>query len=246
MARVEWADGFLAALAKCGNVRLAARHVGVDHSTAYALRRRDTGFAARWGEAVARVERDGAVPLDPQGAAGAEYEVQGTRAVRVGVGRIGKKARREFLETLGATGSVNRAAEACGFSTQALHRRRVKDRKFRQEWAAALELGEARIGDYLMESANATFDPDALPIAADVPKMTTREAMELDKRRKARAGAARDEEEYDEREVEEARARIAAKIEKWCDRYEREKLAEGWTRSECGHLIPPGYGKLAG
>jgi hypothetical protein len=43
---------FLEALAECGSVRAAARHVGVGASTAYRARRSDPAFRAAWNGAL--------------------------------------------------------------------------------------------------------------------------------------------------------------------------------------------------
>ena len=39
---------FVAVLAECGSVRIAARAVGMSPKSAYARRKRDAGFAAQW------------------------------------------------------------------------------------------------------------------------------------------------------------------------------------------------------
>lgn len=53
---------FLAALAEFGDVSLAARACGMSRQSAYALRRRDAGFALAWdhagAELAARQERE--------------------------------------------------------------------------------------------------------------------------------------------------------------------------------------------
>ena len=51
-----WQAPFLRALARSGNVRVAAREAGVDRSSAYTRRKSDPVFAARWGRAVQREE----------------------------------------------------------------------------------------------------------------------------------------------------------------------------------------------
>ena len=43
---------FVAVLADCGSVRIAARAVGMSPKSAYARRKRDAGFAARWYAAL--------------------------------------------------------------------------------------------------------------------------------------------------------------------------------------------------
>ena len=62
---------------------------------------------------------------------------------------------RIFLETLAATGSVGRAAKACGLSRQALytHRKRADVPAFREAWEVALSCAINRLGDIAFERA---------------------------------------------------------------------------------------------
>jgi hypothetical protein len=62
---------------------------------------------------------------------------------------------RIFLETLAATGSVSRAAKACGLSKQALyaHRNRADVPAFREAWEVALSCAINRLGDIAFERA---------------------------------------------------------------------------------------------
>ncbi len=67
----EWTEAkavtFIVTLAASRSVTLAAARAGMSRKAAYALKRRDQGFAAAWGAAVA--------PIDGNKA----YEVDGTR-----------------------------------------------------------------------------------------------------------------------------------------------------------------------
>jgi hypothetical protein len=47
---------FIGQLAETGSVRIAAHSVGMSPKSAYARRRRDAAFAARWREALRRVQ----------------------------------------------------------------------------------------------------------------------------------------------------------------------------------------------
>ena len=62
---------------------------------------------------------------------------------------------RIFLETLAATGSVGRAAKACGLSRQALyaHRNRADVPAFREAWEVALSCSVAVLADAAFERA---------------------------------------------------------------------------------------------
>jgi len=53
-----------------------------------------------------------------------------------------KKRRAKFIEALEQTGTVDRAAKACGMSTSQLYHLRSQDEDFRAEWNRALEIGE--------------------------------------------------------------------------------------------------------
>lgn len=48
----EWRPKFVATLAECGNITHAADMAGIDRSTAYRARERNSRFAAEWDEAM--------------------------------------------------------------------------------------------------------------------------------------------------------------------------------------------------
>lgn len=255
-----WRGAFLEALRKSGNVKASALAAGVHPQTAYRARRAHPDFAAEWADAVSawRAQalpgetRPGAIPVAHPGEAVVTGAAGSARAVRLSPHRFGKTARKTFLTELGATGSVARAAEACGFSTTALYRRRVKERDFAEAWDAAMTLGRARLEGLLVEAAQRQFDPEALPIAGEAPRVTTREAIEIWKYGAAKGSGAGSgagsgsrgrgwiEPEVSEEEVAAARARIEARL----DRMRENMLRAGYSETPEGHLIPPGYGKI--
>jgi hypothetical protein len=106
--------------------------------------------------------------------------------------RWGKRAEEGFLLELTVSGNVRRAAEAAGFSTAAVYKRRLKSRHFAAAWDAAVETGKARVQAYLVEAATRTFDPDELPIAdgAESMKVSIGEAINIAKLPARDGGAA--------------------------------------------------------
>ena len=171
-----WRRGFLRVLARTGNVKLSAREAGVDHSTAYYHRKTDARFAAAWGEALKKAESGlrgingnrpspRPSPASGRGSKAGELIVRqskrhGAQLVRVGAGRWNGAAERAFFGELGRTACVRRAAEACGFSTTALYKRRDKYADFAGRWDAVEEAAKARILSYLVSATIATFDPE--------------------------------------------------------------------------------------
>jgi len=63
----------------------------------------------------------------------------GTQLIRAAPGRWNAKAGAVFLAELRRTGCVRWAARACGFSTNALYKRRENYPEFAARWAAAKE-----------------------------------------------------------------------------------------------------------
>lgn len=125
-----WRRGFLRALARCGNVRVAAEWAGVDHSSAYYQRARDAGFAERWARAAERGKvrvEEGLEPGTPNTVSpvrGAlvvrKSKREGVQLVRAGAGRWSPAAEERFFEELIDSGNVRRACTAAGFSTVAI------------------------------------------------------------------------------------------------------------------------------
>jgi len=223
-AAPAWRRVFLLALGRSGNVRLAARAAGVDHSSAYQLRKRDAGFRERWASAVARAAGRAAAgelsapvvagPRDagdgPAGLVVRRSRNAGTQVVRAGPGRWSASVERDFLAALAKTACVKRAAEAVGLSATAVYARRKADDGLRARWAEALDVGEERIGDFLTAAVLAAFDPEVA--ASGIPAASVAEAIAISKlkdmRRGQAAAAARDGDD-----VEGMRARIVAQIQ---------------------------------
>ncbi|MES2442494.1 MAG: hypothetical protein V4574_06655 [Pseudomonadota bacterium] len=221
-AAAGWRPGFLCALRTSGNVTLAARRVGVDRGTAYALRKADAGFAASWARAVAKaaalaaagelkapaagaaIARDGG-----DGAAGLVVRRSkngGTQVVRAGPGRWSAGTELDFLEALAKTACVRRAAAAVGFSPTAIYARRNADAGFSARWDAVLKAGEARVGDFLTAVVLAAFDPEVA--ASGIPAASVSEAIQIAKWKGIGGAKA----EAEARDVEGMRTRVVAQI----------------------------------
>ena len=118
-------------------------------------------------------------------------------------------------------------------------------------------MGKGRLADHLLERATQAFDPAALPVAEEMPSVSTREAIAIMQQAgkrpstslgtNGRGGQTYEEMEASVAEVEECRARIVEKLERLAEKIEREELAAGWTVIEYEGkrvTLPPGYGKL--
>jgi hypothetical protein len=115
----------------------------------------------------------------PRGAAVRLAKNGKTKVARTGGHRWSAAAEAVFLEHLAATANVSASAEAAGFSTVAIYKRRMKEAAFRTRWQAALEQGVARIEMALVHSAAASLE--GTPIAGDhpIPAMSVADALNV-------------------------------------------------------------------
>ena len=226
-----WLQPFLDALARTGNVRVASAAAGVDYSTAYQRRQRDAGFRAAWARVVTAREAGEAAP--PPGDArspfpanaGEELVVRVSsgggvgKLVRAGAGRWSKTREARFIASLAESANVRRAAAAAGISTQAIYARRLREPRFCAQWEAAIEAGKARLMAYLIEAADRTFDPEALTVGGDLPRVSVAEAIGILRLKGGATSAANggngdddDEENLKAVAVDEARERILTRL----------------------------------
>lgn len=173
-------EAFLAALTRTGNVREAARALGVNRSTFTKRRAKHPAFATAWDAALA------AAAATPAG-----EEAQGLHRVRTRggsqlrrnrAGGITRGAEQAFLLALSATANVRLAAAAAGFSHASFYARRRRDPVFAREMRLALEAGYDRIELALLVqgtggggAAEAWRHNDPPPI----PPMTANQALQL-------------------------------------------------------------------
>ena len=193
--RLRWRSAFLRVLGETANVRQAAREAGIDHRSAYDLRKRRPAFARAWARVLriadARAEQAKDQPLHhpvppggppPRGKLGEELVVRrskrcGTQLVKAGPGRWSGKAEREFLAELARTACVQSAADACGFSTTALYNRRAAYPDFAAKWAATEALAKERLPGLLVAASIASFDPEVA--AEGLPPVNVDQAIRI-------------------------------------------------------------------
>jgi hypothetical protein len=261
----KWRKRFLAAMARTANAGLSAQMAGVDRATAFALRKRDPGFAADWvrardwGRARAKAERrpvfrggrprsaGPAEALDPRPLKVRRRRDGGTEVVRCGEGRQSPESDHLFFSNLAAGFGVRRSAAKAGFSTNALYARRMLDPAFEAQWEAAKAQCLARNDMLLIDSVPRTLDPDTAEAADELAKPTIAEAIQIARlyrpaaEKPARGAKGKEEEKAPAR----PRAEIFDELSRRLDEIEREKaagkLAEGWSRDEQGNWIPPGW-----
>jgi hypothetical protein len=264
----RWRKKFLSALARTANARLAADMAGVDHSTAYQLRKRDPAFAAAWlrarawGRARAKAEgrpvfasgrprpaRAGEASADPHPLILRQSKREGTQIVRAGEGRWTPEAEEIFFAWLGAGHGVRRAAKEAGFSTNAVYARRRLHPDFAARWAEAKGDGLERNDLLLIDSVQWSLDPEAVEAAENLPRPTIAEAIRIQRLYRqggesgvgggGRAWPARP------RSLDEVRDSILTKLGAIARRRDGERLASGWVQDEAGNWIPPGWVRKA-
>ena len=194
---------FLKALRRSGNVRLAAREIGMKYGTIQHRRRVHPGFAQECDAAIALAQADceiaggRAAPLAAKTALHADDRGHRTRGGETTVvrrndgklqirsaqpGKLTRECEQAFLAALSATANVRLSAAAAGASVAAFYRRRRKNGAFAREMRLALEMGYERVEAALLEAGQ----PDSYRDDAwrhndppPVPPMTFDQAMQL-------------------------------------------------------------------
>jgi hypothetical protein len=159
---------FLDALRRTGNVRLAARSLGVHRATYTKRRAKSAAFATEWDGALAAAhaafhlaggqrppERKGTVTRDcPTSSAlrsqGGEPHVVRLRNGRLQLrlappGRMTKQAEQAFFSALSATANVRLSAAAAGFAHSSFYARRRRCPAVAREMRLALKMGWERL-----------------------------------------------------------------------------------------------------
>jgi molybdenum-dependent DNA-binding transcriptional regulator ModE len=241
---------FLAALEESGNVSLACEAAGLGKDRTYKLRRDDAAFAAAWDAAKAafarRAEAGDGIDLDAIARDGLAVRRGRGGQVQIVSAHPAAWTRRDeeaFFAHYAASGNVSAAARAAGFSAKAAWERANAVPAFRERLAEAKRHATERLDFYLVEEGT-----NLLKSARPDPQL----AMWLLKREDARAAgtlnrgaAARGRGKGPpERSYEEARDSVLRKVEAIEQHRDRQRLAEGWVKTEEGHWIPPGYGKI--
>lgn len=202
-------QAFLAALARTGNARLAARELGVHRSTYTKRRARSLAFAAEWDGALAAAHarlnnppRHGEGDRSPSANSGGRArptqrgrpsaDAALPHTVRLANGglqlrasttrRIDGNARQAFLAALSATANVRLSARAAGFAHSSFYRLRDHDPAFAREMRLALQMGYNRIQVALIDSFAPESHRDDAWRSNDpppIPKMTVGQAMQV-------------------------------------------------------------------
>jgi hypothetical protein len=190
---------FLAALARTGNARLAARDLAVHRGTYLKRRARDPAFAAAWDQALESAQQ--ILPGTGRGPAcnaveGATSPMPGAPPLiltplatgrvqlrRARPGTITAAAEAAFLTALAASANVRLAAAAAGFAHSSFYARARRNRAFAREMRAALAQAYMRLQAELLRvglgagdgAGHGWRDNDPPPI----PPMTAAQALQL-------------------------------------------------------------------
>lgn len=194
---------FLKALRRTGNIRLAAREIGVSHATLHGRRASHPAFAQEWDAVLALAQADceiaggRAAPLAAKTALDADDRGHRTRGGEATVvrrndgklqvrsaqpGKLTRQCEQAFLSALSATANVRLSAAAAGASVAAFYRRRRKNPAFAREMRLALEMGYERVEAAVMEAALAgSYRDDAWRHndPPPVPPLTFDQAMQV-------------------------------------------------------------------
>lgn len=234
---------FLRVLARTGNARAAAAEAGMDVGTAYDRRIKDAGFFARWERAVAKAKARPSPRPSPRNGRGSQELVlrrtkHGDKLVRAGAGRWNARAEAVFFAGLRRTACVRAAARACGFSTNALYARRDNYPDFAKRWAAVEVEAAQRLPGLLRAASIASLDPEVED--RGLPRVNVDQAIRISQMKGAGIGAGAHARDCDSHQ-RASEAELTAAILKKLDILSKRQIAKGWTETEEGHMIPPGW-----
>jgi hypothetical protein len=123
---LPWEQPFLAAVAKLGMIKPAARIAGVGTTTVYTRRGKDPDFARRLAEALpSRKDRQNLID----------------RTKRPGPGSPPSQWRAIFLEALAENSNVSVSAARAHVTTARVYKARREEAEFATKWRAALREG---------------------------------------------------------------------------------------------------------
>jgi hypothetical protein len=241
---------FLRGLARTGNARAAAAEAGMDVGTAYDRRIKDAGFLAKWEEAVAKAKARPSPQPSPASGRGSQELVlrrtkHGDKLVAAAEGRWCQRVEDMFFAALARTGCVRSAAAAAGISTNALYYRRDKYPEFAERWRAVEEAAAQRLPGLLRAAGIASLDPEIAD--KGLPRVNIDQAIAISRLKGPSGGDGPRGRGIRPRVATNAEVREAltkalkafqARVKK---RQREERLEAGWTRTEEGHMIPPGW-----
>ena len=151
----------------------------------------------------------------------------GLQVIRSTGARWTDQAEARFLDCLAATCNVTASAEAAGFTTFSIYRRRRGDPVFAQRWQAALEQGYARIEMALVRRAADALEGLSPDPATPIPAMTVEAALKILSRHRSsiEAGTRGKRNWVRPRSLDELRDSILAKLEAVAPGRERASAA---------------------
>jgi hypothetical protein len=176
--------------------------------------------------------------------------------VRAAAGRWCSRIEETFLDGLEETGCVRTAARGAGISTNALYARRENYPEFKARWDERAGRAGTQLPGLLNVAAVASLSPDAAPEGAKrrgrarLPKLDVDQAIRLraiEANLEARAQKGKGRKGRPELEVsdEELNAAILKQFDALDRHHRKQRLAEGWARTEDGRWIPPGWVRAA-
>lgn len=169
----------------------------------------------------------------------------GDQLVRAADGRWCRRVEESFFAELGRTACVRSAAAAAGISTTALYKRRDAYPDFAEQWRAVEDAAVQRLPGLLRAAGIASLDPEEP--AKGLPRVNVDQAIAISRLKgpgaEGGAGGRGGRNRYrpkraTEEELTEALLKQLAALD---TRLRREKAGQGWTETEDGILIPPGW-----
>jgi hypothetical protein len=192
---------FLRALERTGNVREAARDLGIHRSTLTKRRAAHPAFAAEWDAALALAHAALLPPRDGEGdrrpkavsrggvprTATAQPHLHRTPSGRLQLRRAGPRrltrvVEQAFLAALSASANIRLSAAATGFSHSAFYQHARASPAFAREMRLALQMGYERLEMALIESwspASHADDDWRHNDPPPIPPMTANQALQL-------------------------------------------------------------------
>jgi len=240
---------FLEALAESGNVSLACEVAGIGKDRIYRHRRENPEFARDWDSAKAafaeRAEAEDGIDLDALGRDGLAVRRGRGGAVQIVAAHPEAWTRHDeeaFFAHYGESANVAAAARAAGFSAKAAWERARTVPAFGERLAAEKAAATDRLEHLLIAEGTNLLKGEGG--AAPDPQL----AMWLLKREDQKAAGTLKRGAAFARSppIEEVTAKIVRQVEAIKRHRRSEQRAQGWTETEDGHWIPPGYGRVSG
>lgn len=166
-------------------------------------------------------------------------------------GALERAGRAGFFRRACPHGCVRSAVAAAGLSVTALYYRRDHYPAFAERWRAVEAAAAERLPGLLRAASIASLDPDVA--GEGLPLVNVDQAIAISRLKgpgpgpgtaaAGQSGALRGGMllRKPALSVEEAREDLARKLKLLGERRKRERLAQGWTRTQEGQMVPPGW-----